>query len=160
MWTYGTAWGSWGRDEWPAGAGTEVISCRAAVLAIGMQFGGLTGADEITIERLEATTLARRLFGSEAVDREVERVRAYLRTVGYGVHSNYWVALLTAISRLLVHAGRAELEAITFYALAQAHAGSPRRSMRSRAYYRVVHALPVWGRLPPGLRRRVYQTTS
>src|SRR5260370_12133881 len=151
MWTYGTAWGSWGRDAGLAVAGTEGNGCGAAGLAVGIHFGGLMGADALTIERLEATTLARRLFGSEAVDREVERVRAYLRTVGYGVHSNYWVALMTAISRLLVHAGRAELEAITFYALAQAHAGSPRRSMRSRAYYRVVHALPVWGRLPPGL---------
>ena len=160
MWTYGTAWGSWGRDTWLAVAGTEGISCRAAVLAIGIHFGGLTGADALTIERLEATTLARRLFGSEAVDREVERVRAYLRTVGYGVHSNYWVALLTAISRLLVHAGRAELEAITFDALAQAHAGSPPRSMRRRAYYRVAHALHGMGLLPHGLRRRVYQTTS
>ena len=124
MWTYGTAWGSWDPDTWLAAAGTEGISCRAAVLAIGIHFVGLTGADALTIERLEATILARRLFGSEVVDREVERVRAYLRTVGYGVHSNYWVALMTATSRLLVHAGRAELEAITFDALAQAHEGS------------------------------------
>ena len=66
MWTYGTAWGSWDPDTWLAAAGTEGISCRAAVLAIGIHFGGLTGADALTIERLEATTLARRLFGSES----------------------------------------------------------------------------------------------
>jgi len=61
--------------------------------------------------------------------------------------------------RLLVHAGRAELEAITF-ALAQAYAASPPRSTRRRAYYRVAHALHGMGLLPHGLRRRVCQTTS
>ena len=133
---------------------------RAAVLAMGIHLGGLTGADALTVEKPEATTLARRLFGSQAVDGEVERVRAYLRTVGYGVHSTYWAALMTAISRLLVHAGRAELEAITFEALAQAHAASPPRSTCRRAYYRVAHALHGMGLLPHGLKRRVYQTTS
>src|SRR5207253_8701005 len=82
MWTYGTAWGSWDPDTWLAAAGTEGISCRAAVLAIGIHFGGLTGADALTIERLEATTLARRLFGSEAIDREVERARACVSAAG------------------------------------------------------------------------------
>jgi integrase len=67
---------------------------------------------------------------------------------------------MTAISRLLVHAGRAELEAITFEALAQAHAESPPRSTPRRAYYRVAHALHGMGLLPHGLKRRVYQTTS
>src|SRR5438270_968146 len=67
---------------------------------------------------------------------------------------------MTAISRLLVHAGRAELEAITFDALAQAHAASPPQSTNRRAYYRVAHALHGMGLLPHGLKRRVYQTTS
>jgi integrase len=161
MWTYRIAWGSWDPETWLAVARTMATSCRAAALAMGIHLGGLAGADALTIEGLEATTLARRLFGSEAVDREVGRVRAYLRSVGYGVHSSYWVALMTAISRLLINAGRAELEAITFEALAQAHAASPPRSTRRRAYYRVAHALHGMGLLPHGLKRRAYhQTTS
>ncbi len=82
MWTNGTAWGSWDADTWLAAARTARNSCRAAVLEIGIYVGGLTGADALSMGRLEATTLARRIFGSQAVDREVERVRAYLRTAG------------------------------------------------------------------------------
>src|SRR5260370_21874612 len=80
MWTYGTAWGSWDPDTWLAVAGTEGISCRAAALAIGIHFGGLTGADALTIERLEASTLARRLFCSAAGDHARAPVRAELPT--------------------------------------------------------------------------------
>jgi len=132
MWTNGTAWGSWDAGTWLVAAHTARNSCRAAVLGIGICVGGLTGADALTMERLEATTLARRVFGSDAVDREVERVRAYLTTVGYGAHVNSPVPLMTAVSRLLLEAGRAELDAITLEALVRAHDVSPPLSEHSQ----------------------------
>jgi integrase len=153
-----SAWGRWDAGEWLAAARTANNSCRAAVLGIGVYLGGLTGADALTMDKLEPTKLARRLFGTEAVDREVERVRAYLRTVGYGAQVNYSVPLLTAISRLLLEAGRAELEAITLGAVERAHAASPSRSDGSQAYYRVALALHGMGLLPSRLRRRQYPT--
>ena len=106
-----TACSSWDADEWIAVAATA-LCFRSNVLAAACWLGRLSG-EQVLAAGVYPTELARRLFGRSQLEREVERVRAYLHTVGYGPSAIRRHSLMTSLAILFVLVGRAELEALT-----------------------------------------------
>jgi hypothetical protein len=134
-----TACGSWSAEDWIAVAQTA-RTFRGNVIAVACWLGRLP-TEQIRSARIRPTDLARRLFGRWRFEREVERVRAHLRGVGYGPSAMTRRSLSTALAVLFVRAGRAELEALTIDLLQDAHQTAPARSEHRRMCYRVAHAV-------------------
>ena len=155
---HGTAYGRWDAATWVTVA-RATGGFAANVLGVAYRFGAVSG-EQLVDAGLHPTYLARRLYGRTAVDNEVERVRSHLLTVGYGRSSLAEHALPGALAVLFLHAGRAELEAVTVEAIEVAHQAAPLGSGRRTAYYRLAQALHGMGLLPRTIARRVYPRSS
>ena len=77
--------------------------------AAGCRLGRLP-TEQIRSAGVRPTDLALRLFGPSQFEREFERIRAYLRGIGYGPSAMTRRSLTTVLAVLFVCAGRAELE--------------------------------------------------
>src|SRR5438105_14434751 len=77
-----TAYGAWNAEDWTAVA-KNARSFRGNVIAVACRLGRLP-TEQIRAAGVRPTDLARRLFGRLQFEREVERIRAYLRGIGYG----------------------------------------------------------------------------
>lgn len=153
MHTRHTACGSWDADEWIAVAATG-LCFRSNVLAAAYWLRRLS-VEQLLAAGVYPTELARRLFGRSRLEHEVERVRAYLHTVGYGPSAISRHSLMTSLAILFVLVGRAELEALTVEVIQHAYSTAPAGSDHRRMYYRVAHALHGMGLLPHGIQQRV-----
>jgi integrase len=158
MLKYDTAWTCWDRTNW-----VEVVqnagAYRANVLAVAARLGVLSG-DDLVYADSQPTRLARRLFGREALEHEVGRVREYLLAVGYSRQAAGYEALIAGLAALFVRVGKADLAAITPQVIESAHAAQPPHSKGQTAYFRIAHVLHGMGLLPHRLRMSTYPSAS
>jgi integrase len=153
-----TACGSWNADDWIAVAKTA-RSFRGNVVAVAWLLGRLT-IEHVPAAGVRPTDLARRLFGRSQLEREVDRIRAHLRTIGYGRSAMSRRSLMTALATLFLRAGRAQLEAVTVELIQDARRAAPARSEQRRMYYRVAHALHGMGLIPNAIHHRTYSSIA
>jgi integrase len=153
-----TACGSWNADDWIAVAKTA-RSFRGNVVAVAWLLGRLT-IEHVPAAGVCTTHLARRLFGRSQLEHEVDRIRAHLRTIGYGRSAMSRRSLMTALATLFLRAGRAQLEAVTVELIQNARRAAPARAEQRRMYYRVAHALHGMGLVPNAIHHRTYTSVA
>src|SRR5438874_1791975 len=153
-----TACGSWNADDWIAVAKTA-RTFRGNVVAVAWLLGRLT-IEHVPAAEVRPTDLARRLFGRSQLEREVDRIRAHLRTIGYGRSAMSRRSLMTALATLFLRAGRAQLEAVTVELIQDARRAAPARAEQRRMYYRVAHALHGMGLVPSANHHRTYTSVA
>ncbi len=154
----GEAYGAWDPPTWVTVARTAGEHA-ASTLAVGCFLGAFTG-EQALAAGVQPLHFARRLFGREAIEHEVGRVRRYLHAVGYGPTSADHPCFVTALAALLLRIGRVELEAITVEAIEAAHSAAPPRSPRRTAYFRLARALHGMGLLPRPIQAHGYRTDA
>lgn len=149
----GRAYPTWDPSTWAEaarGAGHNAPS----VLAVAHRLGCLTGEDALAFV-VRPTWFAYRVFGHEAVEGELHRVQEYLENVGYGRKTARDFMLSSALSRLILLAGRPKLEAITVDMLEAVHSQIELGIERRRALFRIGRALHGLGLLPRDMPHRV-----
>lgn len=154
----GISYGAWSAQTWSSVA-QSADCCSADVLAVACHLGCLSPADALAFG-VKPTHFARRLLGQVAVDRAVERVLTYLQGIGYSRDSQSTRIVSGAVTRLLLLAGRPELEALTVELLEEAHSQASPASELRVAYPRLRRGLYEMGLFPqatsvrPGTRVR------
>jgi hypothetical protein len=134
----GTAYAVWDTLTWATaarGAGTHF----ATVLGLAHSLGCIRPM-EVLAAGVKPTNFARRLFGTEAVAREHQRVIDYLRSIGYRHDERMFHGVVTMTSRLLICVGECHLEAITADLLGEVLTQYGAPSLR-RALYKIAQAL-------------------
>jgi hypothetical protein len=121
------------------------------MLSLAWHLGCITAADAVAAD-IHPTYFARRIFGHEALEREVGRLVTQMKRVGFRHDAGRNHSLPAAVARLLVVAGRCELEAITIELLERLWQQESRRGSLRRALFRVAHLLHGMGLIPRGLR--------
>jgi integrase len=134
----GTAYAVWDALTWAAaahGAGTHF----ATVLDVAHSLGCIRPM-EVLAAGVKPTNFARRLFGTEAVAQEQQRVIDYLCSIGYRRDERMFHGVRTMTSRLLICVGEGHLEAITADLLGEMLRQYRAPSLR-RALYKIGQAL-------------------
>src|SRR5258707_1080242 len=106
----GEAYGTWSVPTWAAVARTAGEHAMST-MAIGCWLGAFTSEQALAVG-VQPLHFARRLFGREAVEYQIERVQQYLKSVGYGPTSADHPGFVTALATLIVRTGHVELEAM------------------------------------------------
>jgi len=150
--TNGSAYGAWDTATWLT-VSTAAGYFRSNVLGVAHWLGALSG-QEVIAAGVQATYLARRLFGQTVLEHEIDRVRTHLRLVGYAHSSIDLASLSNGLAVLFVQVGRAELEALTIERIEAAYRSAPGSSDRRKVYYRLAHALHGMGLLPRAINHR------
>jgi integrase len=150
MSTTGEPYAAWGVGSW-----TEAAECagrqRNAMLSLAWHLGCITAADAVAAG-IHPTYLARRIFGREALEREVGRLLTQMKRVGFRHDADRNHSLPGAVARLLVVAGHCELEAITIDLLERLWLQESQRSSLRRALFRIAHLMHGMGLIPRDLR--------
>ncbi len=151
-------YGRWDSATWLR-AGRDAGRLEANVLAVGYRLGHLSGP-EVLAAGVQPTLFARRVFGQTVLEREVERVRTYLHTVGYGPSALRQHSLPSVLARLFLLAGRPSLEAVTVDLLQVLHQQMPPASERRSACFRLARALHGMGLIPRPIAAHPYRTDA
>jgi hypothetical protein len=134
----GTAYAVWDAPTWVA-AGRMAGPHFPAILDVAHSLGCIR-AMEILAAGVKPTNFARRLFGTEAVAQEQQRVIDYLCSIGYRHDESMFHGVRTMTSRLLICVGECRLEAITPALLAEMLRQYRSPSLR-RTLYKIAQAL-------------------
>jgi len=148
--TTDTAYGAWDVATW-MGVARSAGRYRSNVLAVAHELG-LVGAADVLAFGVEPTPFAWKLFGRDAVDRELQRVQAYLATVGYGSKAQKHPILSSALARLLLLAGEPRLEVITIDLVERVHQQAPPASDLRTVLFRLARVLHGMGFVPREIR--------